>query len=139
MIILTSSQQTFQESSCKSITFTVPLNRYLPNICIIKSVTLAGTSWRRNPRTLFSISLLLNELTGYQTQTNNNDRLRTLKLPVEFLKQFGKIVGHIVPAWLICSELKNLEWWISRSMLDLLFFLISRLINQYIGIKDIPF
>ena len=48
-------------------------------------------------------------------------------------------------------ELKTLEWWISRSMLGLLFFLISRLnnawsplvinlqINQSIGIKDIPF
>ena len=49
------------------------------------------------------------------------------------------------------SELKTLEWWISGLMLDLLFFLISRLnndcsplvtnlqINLPIGIKDIPF
>ena len=51
----------------------------------------------------------------------------------------------------LTSELKTLEWWISRSMLDLLYFLISRLNNACspiafnlqiklpIGIKDIPF
>ena len=51
----------------------------------------------------------------------------------------------------ICPELKTLERWISRLMLDLIFFLISRLnkacspllinlqINLPIGIKDIPF
>ena len=49
------------------------------------------------------------------------------------------------------AERKTLEWWILRLILDLLFFLISRLnndyyplvinlqINQPIGIKDIPF
>ena len=29
------------------------------------------------------------------------------------------------------SELKTSEWWISKSVLDLLFFLISRLNNAY--------
>ena len=50
-----------------------------------------------------------------------------------------------------CTELKTLEWWISGLMLNLLFFLISRLniacsplifnlqINYPIRIKDIPF
>ena len=51
----------------------------------------------------------------------------------------------------VISELKTLEWWISRLMLNPLFFLISRLniacfphefnlqINYPIRIKDIPF
>ena len=49
------------------------------------------------------------------------------------------------------SELKTLEWWIQRTMLDLLFFIIARLniacsphginlrINYQIRIRDIPF
>jgi len=67
-----------------------------------------------------------------------------------------KISAHFIHfIWhffLVISELKTLEWWMSRSILDhLLLFLISRLnkacfplvinfqINYPIGIIDIPF
>ena len=70
----------------------------------------------------------------------------------EFTKELdSKIEGDILMLVSLSPELKTLECWISISMLDLLFFLISRLnyacsplvnnlqIILLIGIKDIPF